>query len=431
MKKKFLQYFIILIIIISSALPVSALEKPQIENVGSAYLYNIENDEVLYELNADKVVAPASTAKIMTAILALEYFGEDLSVEVTVPAEAVKNVQGNNIGLDASEVMTAEDLICAMVIGGANDAAQAIAYIVGGDMDTFCDMMNEKAAQIGAVNTYYSNPSGLDEPGMKTTAADTAMIARYAYDVPGYMRIASSVSHVIEATNMNKVRNIYTRNYLLSSRSVSGYYYSRALGMNAGSTYGAGYCIAACAAQEGLSYICVIFEATKDSEEDGGTMWSFKNAITLFDWAFDNFGYIKLVDTSDMICEIGVSYGAGVDHVTLLPSKKLDVFLPLDINAQTDIIKTWSTVSDKVEAPVNEGDVLGSMTLTYNGENIGSVDLIAKNSVSISQAQKVLSAISSVVSKPIFKTVVILLIAFTVVYVFVVAYARGKRNKRR
>ncbi len=403
---------------------------PTIERAECAYLYNIENDAVLFEKNGQKSVAPASTVKIMTAILALEYYKDDLDVTVTVPHEALRSVQGNNIGLDPGEQLTARDLIAALVIGGANDAAQALACLVAGSEAAFCDMMNAKAEEIGAVNTHYTNASGLDDRDMKTTAEDTAKIAAYAYNVSGYIETASLTNYEIAETNSSKTRTIYTKNYLLSGRMVPGYYYSRANGMNAGSTYGAGYCIAASAANEGLTYICIIFGAEKDSEEDGGTIWSFKNAAALLDWAFEGFGYLKLVDTAEMVCEIEVKFGAGVDHVALLPKEKLELFMPLDIDMSKDIVKTWYTDAETVEAPVFEGEKLGRLTLSYNGEIIGEVDLIAKNSVNVSRWQKIAAALENFFTSGLFKTIVISLVIAAIIYVFLASYFSGKRKKQ-
>ena len=223
------------------SLPIGAEETdsgamPVIDHCIGAYLYNFENDEVLYSVGADERVYPTSTVKLMTGIVAIEELGDDLSRQVTITAEMLSKVAGNNVGLLAGEVVTVEQLLYAMLVNSANDAAMVLAYAACGSVEAFVERMNEKANTLGAYDTYYANPTGMHNDAMVTTVADTAIIAKYAYTLPLFMEIVSTPKYVMEATNLSDYRNIYNRNCLLSKYYNVNYPYPRATGMNAGAT---------------------------------------------------------------------------------------------------------------------------------------------------------------------------------------------------
>ena len=171
--------------------PVHAAAPPEIAGAAGAYLYNFENDALLYELNPDARIYPASTVKLMTGILAMEALGDTPDRTITVTAEMLNKVVGNNMGLKVGEIVTVNDMLHGLLLNGANDAAQVLAVEIAGSVDDFVDAMNEKAQYLGAYNTFYTNPTGMHSEAMITTVADTAAIAKYAYSLPGFLEITS------------------------------------------------------------------------------------------------------------------------------------------------------------------------------------------------------------------------------------------------
>ena len=153
---------------------------PNVTHAKAAALYNVENDYFMYTKDADVQVYPASTVKLMSAILIVEALGNDLDREITATKEALSKVQGNHIRIRRDEVLTVRELLSAMLIGNANDATNILAIEVAGSIEKFVSMMNEKAKEIGAEHTFYMNPTGMHHPSMCTTAKDTAIIAAYA-----------------------------------------------------------------------------------------------------------------------------------------------------------------------------------------------------------------------------------------------------------
>ena len=192
-------------------LPVHAADPPEITGAAGAYLYNFENDILLYELNPDTRIFPASTVKLMTGILAVEALGSTPDKTITVTAEMLNKVVGNNMGLKVGEVVTARDMLHGLLLNGANDAAQVLAVTVGGSVENFVDQMNEKAQYLGAYDTFYTNPTGMHSDAMITTVSDTAAIAKYAYSLPGFTEITSLSKYVMDATNKSDYRNLYNR----------------------------------------------------------------------------------------------------------------------------------------------------------------------------------------------------------------------------
>ena len=182
----------------------SALDMPDSPNLTLtryAHILNIDSGLTVYEKNADEPIAPASAVKIMTAILAYEHFDGRFDTVLTVSNEAVDATEGNSIGLVAGEEVTVDQLLTALIAGGANDAANVFALEISGSIEAFIELMNKKAAEIGATSTTYENVSGIDSEGMRTTARDTSLIAAYAYKLPEYAKYAGVTRYVMPATN--------------------------------------------------------------------------------------------------------------------------------------------------------------------------------------------------------------------------------------
>ena len=372
------------------ALPIGAEDAdsddgspPVIDHCVGAYLYNFENDEVLYSTGEDERVYPTSTVKLMTGIVAIEALGDDLSKQVTITAEMLSKVAGNNVGLMAGEVVTVEQLLYAMLVNSANDAATVLAYAAYGSVDAFVEKMNDKANTLGAYDTYYANPTGMHNDAMVTTVADTAIIAKYAYTLPLFMEIVSTPKYVMEATNLSDYRNIYNRNCLLSKYYNVNYPYPRATGMNAGATTQGGYAICATAEDSatGLSYLAIVMGADEVEEK----IYSYVNAIKLFEWAFNHFDYIEVLSSDRIICELPVRLSSTLDYVTLVPSETIEVYLPTTVDVERDIRYSYNTYEDAMDAPIATGEEAGTITVLMGDRILGSCTLVTTSSVARSE----------------------------------------------
>ena len=402
---------------------------PEVERLEGAYLYNFENDRVLFEYDSSEPVYPASTVKIMTAIVAFETFAGALDTKITVNYAMLNEVAGNKIGFYEGEIVTVEQMLNCMLVNSANDAAIILAHACAGSTDAFVDLMNAKAVELGAYDTYYTNPTGMHNSAMVTTARDTAEIAKYAYSIPGFVEITSTPKYVMEATNISDFRNIYNRNCMISKYYSVDYYYVGALGMNAGATTQGGYAICALAedAEDNLTYLAVVLGA--DGEDD--TFYNYINAERMLDWAFSSYGYAKVLSTSQMICEIDVNLSSTLDYVTLVPEREILVYLPTAVDLKKDIRYSYNTYEDSVNAPVEAGQEAGTVTVIYGDEILGSCALITTSSITRSEFLYFLARVGEFTGSRFFKATVVSAVVLSIVYVFVKASLRERRLRRR
>ena len=396
-------------------------------NAASVYLYNIENKKTVYKLNAEEKVYPTSTVKLMTGIVALETLGERLQEKVTVTAEMMSYVSGNNIGLQTGETVVIGDMLGAMLVNGANDAAYVLALSSADSLEDFILMMNKKANEIGAHNTHYTNPTGMHDENMVTTAEDTALISLYAYELEGFMDYAALLRYTVEATNMSDAMTVYNRNCLLSLYYEQDYFYKSARGMNAGSTYEGGYSVVTTATDGTLTYLCVVLGAEKVDNK----IYSYVNAANLLDWAFDSFLYLDVLAPEQIMCEIPVTLATGVDHVTLVASDSLSVYLPSDTDIEKEITYSSTTNAESLQAPVKKGQLAGRVTVLYNGDPIGTSDLISTADVERSDMLFGLYKISEFTKSKFFIATLVFIVIFSVAYVFGKAFILGQRRRKR
>ncbi|MBQ7475371.1 MAG: D-alanyl-D-alanine carboxypeptidase [Clostridia bacterium] len=425
-------FFFALVLSVSAlaVLPPKAFadEPPVLEKVGSACLYNVESDAVLFEFNAEEPVRPTSTVKLMTAIVAFEN-SPDLGKQVTVTEKMLESVRGNAIGFAVGETVTVEQALYCLLVNNANDAAMILAYAVAGSEEAFVRMMNEKAETLSAWNTKYTNCTGMHSEDSFTTAADTLKIARCAYSIDRLVGMTGTGHYVMDATNFSEARDVYNRNCLVSKYYKDEYYYDGVIGLNAGSTPQGGYCAVAAARdpENTVTYISVVMNA----ETDDDNMYNYRGTAALLDWAFASFGYREVISKKQVVCEIPVRLSSTHDYVTLVPADSLTVFLPSDVDIENDVTISCRTESDFLDAPVKLGQKAGVAMVTYQDRMLGTVDLIATSDVSRSELLFFMERTKSFIRSPFFIATVVSLVVFTVLYVLIKARFSQKRLRQR
>ncbi len=440
MKKIIILLLITVMLIPAFSLLSSAGENPSPLYSANCVVYNIENQEICFESNPHDQLATAGTAKIMTAILALEHFEDHFEAAITVEDGWLSEVTGLTSGFKTGEELTADKVISALIIGNGNDAAYILANSVAGSKEAFVDMMNQKATELGMEDTYYTNPAGTDEQGMYTTPADVVKLACHAYTMSKYIEISDSPSVAFEATNKNSGRKLYNRNYFVSNYYNTKYFAPSVMGLNAGYSSNAGWCITTIGrSNSGLTYVVVVMDARdpepeydedgKEIEKDKFFVSGYEDSLMLLDWAYKNFGYFTIIDTSTMVCDVPVKLSNKVDHVVLLPEEKLVSFLPLDIDIDSVVTKEITLKQQTLKAPVSQGQVVGEMTVFIDGESAGTVNLIARNNVDRSNWLLILDIILTFLTTPAVIIVGIILILLIVVYV--ILQARRLARKRQ
>ena len=270
---------------VAAALPGFAVYAMPIQTTypqESIYLFDADTGEALVEQNPDMVRHVASLTKMMTALLVIEN-GSDLNASITIPDsltpefQSIKANRGHTIGLQAGESVRRIDLLYAMLLPSANDAASVLASdAAGGDLAAFAARMNARASQLGCTTTHFSCPHGLYDANNYSTARDLAKIALACYANPTYRQVADTVRYQLPATNVHETRTITTTNKLLQPGSAA--YRSYAHGMKTGFTTKAGRCFVTFAQKDGHTYGLVILGSNSQN--------IFREAAELFDWAF-------------------------------------------------------------------------------------------------------------------------------------------------
>lgn len=239
----------------------------------SLYVAYADTGEVIYSLNEETSVVPASTIKLLTCLIALENCSLDETVTFTETALDL-NSSDSNIGAAIGEQMSLEDALYGMMLPSGCDCANAVAEHVAGSIDAFVEMMNAKAAALGCTGTYFSNPSGINDWDNYTTAADMFLIAAACFANEELVEIVSTYSYTIEATNMSEARELTNSNFLIEEDSE--YYDSRVIGGKTGMTIEAYRCLVVLAEIRGREIICVLYDCPN--------RWGvFPDVITILD----------------------------------------------------------------------------------------------------------------------------------------------------
>lgn len=438
MKKRFL-LTVLCAVMLLGLFPLNsfALEDPDVRYSPYCAVYNIENDKYCYEESIDVHIAPAGTVKIMTAILAIEHYADRMDTEITVQSGWLAEVDpySHTAGFMANETLTAEKLISVLVINSANDAAYILANAIKGDTASFVDEMNARAALLGMENTFYTNPAGTDNEGMYTTVRDVVTLSKYASLFPKYIEMTDSPSVVLPGTSMNYSRTLYSRNHFVTNRNNTRYLDSTVFGFNCSMTENGGWCLSIAGKRDGLTYIVVVMgaqdpsEAVSDAEKEKFFVSGYEDARSLLHWAYDGFKYFTIIDTSTMICEIPVSLSSKVDHVMLLPAEKIVAFLPKDTDLDTAVTRTWTLNEQSVEAPLNKGEVVGTLTVSYEGVVLGEVPLVTKNNVNRSTGLYIVKKVRDIITHPVFIVCAVIVILGMIAYIIVMAkYMSAKKQ---
>lgn len=416
----------------SNANVIAAAPDAPTLNAEAALLISPDAGMVLYEKNADERRYPASTTKIMTALIVLENV-TDLSETVTAEASDFEHVtaDSSNADIKEGEVVTIEDLLYALMLPSANEAAYMLARHVGGTWENFVDMMNERAAELGCTGTHFSNPCGLHEEDHYSTARDLYKIGYAAMQDETFANIANTVQHKMAKTNMHEERKIYTTNMLIFS-SYAAYAYPYCQGIKTGHTSEAGNCFVGYAEYGDAKLYSVVMGCDDQSKEYPEIAASFTDTSALCKWGFENFTSKTIVQQGDTIKEIGVNLSTDTDRLVLTTKSDLVSLVPVDIDMDALLKGAVITAPDEVNAPIKAGDVIGSVTYSYGGVDYGTVELVALSDVEVSQVLYYADKLSHFFQSTVFKVILIVLAVFVVLYIlFNLTFGGMRRRQQR
>ncbi|HHW00472.1 MAG TPA: D-alanyl-D-alanine carboxypeptidase [Clostridiaceae bacterium] len=372
--KRYFTFMMTLLVFVCNFISVSAEELNF--NARAYILVDAKTGQVLYEHNATETrLYPASTTKIMTAILALELGDPDQIM--TASKEAVYDIgkDGMNIGIMPGEQIPMRNLLDAMLISSANETANIIAENLCDTRQDFIDLMNEKAREIGALDTHFENPCGAHDDNHYTTAADMAKIAVYAMRNEEFRKIVEKKSYQMPPTNKHDDWPVlYSTNKLLRNSKNELF---RVTGIKTGYTGPAGQNLVSSAINdEGMELIGVVMGVMQTTPTENSYTYSEK----LLEYGFKNFALQKVIDKNQTVKSVYVSEAEdNTEMLDLVTSDELECVLPIDKSKWN--ISVNKVIDPQIVAPVQAGQVLGYIECTRNGTLLGKVDIIASKSI--------------------------------------------------
>lgn len=358
----------------------------------AAFVMDANSSKVLYSLNPDAKLYPASLAKIMTAIVVLDNANGNYDDLVTFSYNAVtRDIDRHSvtIGASAGDQLSIKDCLYSLLLPSANDAANALAEHVAGSINDFALLMNERAKNLGLKDTHFVNPSGLHDDNQYTTAHDMAIILQCALSYPIFAQISSSVSY--RHAPIRKYKNPEnSNNQVLNTTSIlvpgSGYYYNGITAGKTGHTNDAGYNLAASARKHDMNLICVVLGCEKDRTR-------YQEAKSLFDFYFNNYQSLSIKQTDPRFSE-SIST-ISINDVNLIDSLNItcDEFYHITFPNDSDLNKVTSKISYQVDDIYNkyaigyieyflENEFIGKCTL--EGRNLEAADSIYTNHLNLS-----------------------------------------------
>ncbi len=425
MLKRVFSAFLIICLLLVPSLTVNAYEPSGVEiTANAAMLVSLDTDEVLYEKNADQRVYPASITKIMTTLLILESSRYNPDAKIAMTEEALDLISGTGSSvslLKVGEEITQLDLVYMVLMSSYGDCSLLAAIHYGDSVDNFVNMMNARAAELGLTGTHYENPIGLHHEENYTTARDTYVLTKFALQNETFKTVCESTRHTVN-TSLSGTRVLSTTNFLQDN--TTNYYYTYAKGVKTGYTDEAGRCLVSTASHNGYNYACLLFGCPPNEKNH------FTESAELYRWAFKNFEFKKVADTANPVAEIGVDLSLDTDFVSLYVQEGFTSVLPKDADDSTISIVTHP-VSEKVDAPIKKGQVLGTADIIYAEQIIGTVDLIANEDIEKSMLLTALRAVKNFFTSSYMKVVYILIAVVILIFIIAVIKLNTKKSKQR
>lgn len=369
---KFKKIFIILLFLIGLMYNVvNGAEAEEITATSGAVIDCIDG-KILYSKNMDEKLYPASLTKVLTAILVVENC--NMQDEVVISQNAIDSVQSGYLtaNIQAGEILTVEELLNLLLISSYNDVSNALAEHVGGSVENFCVMMNEKAKEIGCTNSNFVNSDGTHNENHYSTAHDLALIGKYAMQFDEIKNITDKISYSLRSTNKYEgTDRLYetTNDMLLSS---SSNYYKYAKGIKTGFTTPAGNCLMVYSEKNDIPLVAVVLKSTTYSSK-------YEDARKILEYSYDNNTLRTIAVMGTNLQTIDVK-GAKKDN------KKLNAILEENIKAVVNVenkntnIEPQIVMNDKIKAPIRKGDVVGKVSYEIEGR-VYTSNLIAETNI--------------------------------------------------
>lgn len=401
---------------------------PTAPSCRNVFLINTDTNTVVYEKNPNQKIYPASITKLMTAILVMQKFEGKMDTQVTVLQSDLSPLAGTDSStalLKVGEQLSIKDLLYCLLLPSGNDAALILARVTGGDVKNFIAMMNKEAQSIGAKNTHYVNPHGLQDDEQYTTAYDTYLIAKKAMTFGDLRQIVATPKYTMPQTNKNPAHILLNTNEMLSSGSP--YFDKYVQGIKTGTTSKAGACLVSYAQKDGYTYYCVAMGGVDSTINGKKSNTALADTKALYTWAFSGFKVNSLIDIKEPQAQVKVELAWQKDHILLLPDRQFNALVPSTYDKKDLKIQPVG-LPKSVTAPVKKGQKICTADILLKGQKIGTVNLVASEDVALSQPLYILNMIGKFFGSIWFKIVSVVLVIILVSYV-VLSYLYNRKKK--
>ena len=409
-----------------SAASVARYQLPFEVNARAYVLASLDTGEIIFEKNSQEKYDPASLTKLLTAYTTYKYVDDFENTMVTAPRYVYDELYGMNSStadIRQGEVLSVKDLIYAMLLPSANEAASILAdYVGNGDITNFCMMMNNEARKLGCQNTNFSNAHGLFTDNHYTSAYDMYLIAKACYNIPGFMDIVTTNTYQMPA-NIKHANPYYIQNTnKMQNRAYPNYYRSYVKGMKTGTLdYNNFVCVCQ---KNGENYILVVIGA----EFSGGeTRPAMITTAEIMDYFFESYSLRSANSLSFPLTEVGLKYAKEADTLLLYADTEVMSILPNDAD-ESSFQKVYN-LPEYVGAPINAGDVIGTVDYYLAGQKVGTSQLISHDTVERSTVMYLMGKFQEAYQSLYFR--VVLAVTFTLVVIYLIyTYLQYKKHEK-
>lgn len=393
----------------------------------SAILIDANSKTVLYEKNGYSKQYPASITKLMTALLAMENLNP--TDTLTFSKEAIFGIEpgSSHIGMDVGEEISVDSALHGLLLMSANEVANGLAEAVSGSIDGFAHLMTQRAKELGATQTNFTNPHGLHDDNHYTTAYDMALIASYLADNEYFLKIMQDNTYEIPATNLtNEVRYLSQQHKMLNIYRDSSIFREDVIGGKTGYTDMARHTLVTIAKQGETTLVAVVLKSEKN------TLYS--DTAALLDYGFSSYYSLELNSESDVVKTLpmysiksGQLYQAGNCSI----ATTTDFFALVQNNIKIQDITTNLTLPSYVDLSMKEGDSIGEITYLYNSKILGSIPLYIKEITYLPSPYTTVSPTPIDLTLPSFTYLYIVILVLILIIIIILIRSIRIRRKRK
>lgn len=332
-------------------------------NITSEYvvLYNLNDNEVLYEKNSEEQTQIASLTKIMTTIVALEEV-EDLTSEVIIKRSDFSGIsEYSQAGFEVGDKTTVKDLLYGIMLPSGADAANALANYVGGDISGFVELMNKKVTELGLKNTHFDNPIGMDSEDNYSTASDVAKLLLYALENETFKEIFTTRNYEIEELDISMKSTLigYSKSYGLDVSEI--------LGAKSGFTDGAGLCLASIATIDDVNYLLVTIKAATTSRSN-----AVRDSLEIYHYYSSTYSYQTIIEQDQVLATVPIKWGKEKNY-EIKASEEEQLYL--ENGLRKNKLKYVYEGIEELNYTIKEGTKLGIIKVLYRNEEIANYDV--------------------------------------------------------